>query len=81
MSGDLIASFTKRRLGRRPSESVRFLDEIPEALIPTLLLMGFLDLSVLQALIVVIAFVQIDRLLTPFAVRLRRMVRGIRGSR
>jgi CDP-diglyceride synthetase len=81
MSGDLLASFGKRRLGRRPSEPVRLLDEIPEALIPTLLLMGYFDLSALQVVIVVFAFALIDLLLTPFAARLRRMVRGTRGWR
>jgi CDP-2,3-bis-(O-geranylgeranyl)-sn-glycerol synthase len=81
MSGDLIASFIKRRLGRQPSESVLLLDQIPEALIPTLVLMPFLDLSASRVAIVVIAFTLIDLLLTPFAARLRRIINGIRGWR
>ncbi|NCC26968.1 MAG: CDP-archaeol synthase [Gammaproteobacteria bacterium] len=81
MSGDLLASFIKRRLGRQPSEPVRLLDEIPEALIPAILLMGVFALSALQVVIVVIAFALIDLFLTPFAARLRRMVGGPRGWR
>jgi CDP-2,3-bis-(O-geranylgeranyl)-sn-glycerol synthase len=81
MSGDLLASFIKRRLGLQPSESVLVLDEIPEALIPAILLMGSFELSALQVVIVVIAFALIDLLLTPFAARLRRIINGIRGWR
>lgn len=81
MSGDLLASFVKRRLGRRPSDSVLFLDEIPEALIPALLLMTSLNLSVSGVVIVVIAFALIDLLLTPVAARLRRMLKRIHGWR
>nr|WP_093188158.1 CDP-archaeol synthase [Thiocapsa sp. KS1] len=73
MSGDLFASFIKRRLGRRPSESVLFLDQIPEALIPSLALQGALGLSALQIAIVSIGFTLIDLLLTPVAARLRGM--------
>ncbi|WP_296805493.1 CDP-archaeol synthase [Thiocapsa sp.] len=79
MSGDLLASFIKRRLGREPSESVLLLDQIPEALIPTIILMPVLDLSASRVAIVVIAFTLIDLALTPFAVRLRRMLKRIRG--
>lgn len=79
MSGDLLASFIKRRLGRQPSEPALFLDEIPEALIPAILLMTALDLSASGVVIVVIAFALIDLLLTPFSARLRRMIKSIRG--
>lgn len=79
MSGDLLASFVKRRLGRRPSESVLFLDEIPEALIPALLLMTPLNVSATGVVIVVIAFAFIDLLLTPVAARLRRMLKRTHG--
>ncbi|RKT44785.1 CDP-archaeol synthase [Thiocapsa rosea] len=81
MSGDLLASFLKRRLGRRPSESVLFLDEIPEALIPALLLMTPLNVSATGVVIVVIAFAFIDLLLTPVAARLRRMLKRTHGWR
>ncbi|MFB1488873.1 MULTISPECIES: CDP-archaeol synthase [unclassified Thiocapsa] len=72
MSGDLLASFIKRRLGRRPSESILLLDQIPEALIPAIMLMPVLDLSASRVAIVVIGFTLIDLLLTPVAARLRR---------
>lgn len=84
MSGDLFASFIKRRLGRRPTESVLFLDQIPEALIPSLALQGALGLSALQIVIVTIGFTLIDLLLTPVAARLfgllgRSLARSKRG--
>jgi CDP-2,3-bis-(O-geranylgeranyl)-sn-glycerol synthase len=71
MLGDVIASFIKRRMGRRPSEPVFLLDQIPEALIPVLALQGVLGLSLVQVAIVVIAFTLIDFALTPLARRLR----------
>lgn len=81
MTGDLLASFIKRRSGRQPSESVLFLDEIPESLIPAILLMTALDLSPSRVAMVVIAFTLIDLLLTPLAGRLRRMIKRVRGSK
>ncbi|UHD14801.1 CDP-archaeol synthase [Thiocapsa bogorovii] len=81
MTGDLLASFLKRRQGRQPSESVLLLDQIPEALIPTIMLMAVLDLSASRVAFVVIAFTLIDLLLTPFAARLRRLIKRLRGSR
>ena len=78
MSGDLLASFIKRRLGRQPSEPVLFLDELPEALIPAVLLMAALDLSAAGVVIVVIAFALTDLLLTPVAGRLRRTIKRLR---
>ncbi len=74
MSGDLFASFIKRRLGRRPTESVLLLDQIPEALIPSLALQGALGLSALQIAIVSIGFTLIDLLLTPVAAQLRGLL-------
>jgi CDP-diglyceride synthetase len=74
MLGDLFSSFIKRRLGRRPSESVLLLDQIPEALTPTLALQGALSLSAVQVAIVTVGFMLIDLLLTPIAARLRGIV-------
>lgn len=71
MVGDILASFIKRRLGRPPSDSVLFLDQIPEALIPALIVHGAMGLSLLQVVLVVIAFTLIDLALTPAAKRLR----------
>jgi CDP-diglyceride synthetase len=77
MLGDLIASFIKRRMGRRPSEPVFLLDQIPEALIPVLALQGVLGLSLVQVAIVVIAFTLVHIALTPVARRLRSVARRI----
>jgi CDP-diglyceride synthetase len=71
MLGDLIASFIKRRMGRRPSEPVFLLDQIPEALIPVLALQGAMHLSLAQVATVVIAFTLVHVALTPVARRLR----------
>jgi CDP-2,3-bis-(O-geranylgeranyl)-sn-glycerol synthase len=77
MLGDVIASFIKRRMGRRPSEPVFLLDQIPEALIPVLALQGVLGLSLVQGAIVVIAFTLVHIALTPVARRLRSVARRI----
>lgn len=45
LAGDLLASFTKRRLGVPSSGRAFFLDQVPEALLPLLVLRATLDLS------------------------------------
>lgn len=40
MLGDLVSSFTKRRLGRPPSSQAPGLDQIPESLVPLLTVHG-----------------------------------------
>lgn len=72
MAGDLASSFLKRRLGRLPSQPVWLLDQLPEALVPVLLLIPVLGLSALQAAVTVIAFALIDLVLTPVLHWLRR---------
>jgi CDP-diglyceride synthetase len=44
MAGDALASFTKRRLGTPPSGRATGLDQIPEALLPLLLVREALGL-------------------------------------
>lgn len=56
MLGDALASFTKRRLGTPPSGRATGLDQIPEALLPLLLLQAALDLGLLQIAAVTLAF-------------------------
>jgi CDP-2,3-bis-(O-geranylgeranyl)-sn-glycerol synthase len=46
MAGDLLSSFAKRRLGRPPSSQLLGLDQIPESLLPALLLKPLLGLSI-----------------------------------
>jgi CDP-2,3-bis-(O-geranylgeranyl)-sn-glycerol synthase len=73
MLGDIIASFFKRRLGRPSGDSFFLLDQVPETLIPVLLVQGVLDLSLIQGAVIVIGFTLIDLGLTPLGARLRRI--------
>jgi CDP-2,3-bis-(O-geranylgeranyl)-sn-glycerol synthase len=74
MFGDLVASFIKRRLGLRSGESAPVLDQLPESLIPVLLLMGPLGLGWADAGVLVLSFAALDLILTPLA-------RGVLGRR
>jgi len=56
MAGDALSSFIKRRLGIASSGRATGLDQIPEALLPLLLVAGMLDLSWLQIVAVVAIF-------------------------
>ena len=56
MLGDALASFTKRRLGTPPSGRATGLDQIPEALLPLLLLQATLDLGLQQIAAVTLTF-------------------------
>jgi CDP-2,3-bis-(O-geranylgeranyl)-sn-glycerol synthase len=80
MLGDCLASLIKRRLGRAPSEDSPLLDQIPEALIPLLLLKDPIGLSLLQIAAVLIAFTLVNLALTPVAGRLRRVLHGRRSG-
>ena len=61
MAGDALSSFVKRRLGIPPSGRATGLDQIPEALLPLLVVRSALDLSLAQILGVVIAFFALER--------------------
>ena len=56
MAGDLISSFIKRRLDRRPSSQAIGLDQIPEALLPLLACGAPLGLGLIDIVAVVAAF-------------------------
>lgn len=56
MAGDLLSSFTKRRLDYKPSSRATGLDQIPESLIPTLLCVPDLALRATDVAAVVVAF-------------------------
>jgi len=45
LAGDLLSSFIKRRLGQTSGKSYVLLDQLPEALLPMLLLRGALGLE------------------------------------
>lgn len=56
MMGDIAASFLKRRLGLAPHARAFGLDQIPEALLPLVILRRSLGLSGLETALLVMAF-------------------------
>jgi CDP-diglyceride synthetase len=56
MAGDLMSSFAKRRLGLEPSSRATGLDQIPEALLPSLLASIILPLTASDIAAIVIIF-------------------------
>jgi len=58
--GDLGTSFVKRRMRLPPSSRVTGLDQLPEALLPTLCLAGSFDIGPWEAALVAAAFVLAD---------------------
>ena len=56
MLGDSLSSFVKRRARLNPGDSVPWLDQIPEALLPVLLVRASLELDWFQVVVVVIGF-------------------------
>jgi hypothetical protein len=73
MAGDLMSSFTKRRLRLKPSSMAPGLDQVPEVLLPLLAVAGRLGLNSVDIAIGVAAFwigeIVISRIL--FALRVR----------
>ncbi|MNL55955.1 hypothetical protein D3C87_1794080 [compost metagenome] len=73
MLGDLISSFIKRRLGLKPHAQAFGLDQIPEALLPLLVLQGALELSAIDITVIVGVFtageVMLSRLLFRLGIR------------
>ena len=53
MTGDLLSSFTKRRLALKPSSRATGLDQIPESLVPALMCWHELSLTVADVVAVV----------------------------
>ncbi|WP_211862027.1 CDP-archaeol synthase [Neoroseomonas soli] len=64
MAGDLFSSFVKRRLGLAPHAEAPGIDQVPEALLPMLLLRSALGLSVPDILVVLVAFTILDLVLS-----------------
>ena len=60
LGGDLMSSFVKRRLGLRPHAQAFGLDQIPEALLPLLLLRTRFGLSAADIAATVAAFVILE---------------------
>jgi len=56
MSGDLISSFVKRRMGLAPSDRATGLDQIPESVLPLLACTMFLPLAPLDVIAIALIF-------------------------
>ncbi len=62
MLGDALSSAIKRRLEYPPGTDILLLDQLPEALVPLIVLSGPLGLEVAQIAIVAAVFVLLDAL-------------------
>lgn len=74
MAGDMLASFTKRRMGLRSSDMAPGLDQIPESLIPLLVIKQAAGLDAATILILVLAFIFFELALSRigYAIKLRK---------
>ena len=70
MTGDLLASFLKRRLGHAESSRTRSIDVIPEALLPTWTLRTQLGLGWIDVACAVGLFFLLEMLLSPILYRM-----------
>lgn len=70
LAGDLMSSFTKRRLGLPVHARALGLDQIPEALLPTMLLRTTVGLSAADVAVTVTAFVILELVLSRLLFRL-----------
>lgn len=70
MFGDLLSSFLKRRLGLRTHSQAFGLDQIPESLLPLLVLRQQLDLGYGDIAIIVVAFIVLELVLSRLLFRL-----------
>ncbi len=70
MSGDLLASFIKRRMACAESSRFRGLDTVPESLLPILLLKESLALNLIDIILIVVVFFLIEELISPVLYRL-----------
>ena len=70
MLGDLISSFSKRRLGLPASAMALGLDQIPESLLPLIALWPILALSLADAVVILAAFFAGELLLSRLLYRL-----------
>jgi CDP-diglyceride synthetase len=64
MAGDLLASFSKRRLGYPPSSQAVGIDQIPESLVPLLVIAPSFQLQPWSIFMIVLAFVVVVPLLS-----------------
>lgn len=71
MLGDLASSFVKRRLAIESSGFAPGLDQVPESLLPSLLVMPLTGLGAVDVLVLVAAFFVLELLLSQVLYRLR----------
>ncbi|MEN9314334.1 MAG: hypothetical protein RIS35_727, partial [Pseudomonadota bacterium] len=78
MAGDLSSSFLKRRLGLRSGADAPGLDQLPESVLPLLVLRSPLALGAAEMLVATLAFFVLDLVGTRLAagLRARRQPRG-----
>jgi hypothetical protein len=69
IGADLLASFTKRRLGYAPSSRARLLDVFPEALLPVLVFKSALGLNMGDSVITVLLFFVFEASISPLLYR------------
>lgn len=58
--GDLVSSFLKRRMAMAPSSMAPLLDQIPESLFPSYMMMGAFNLDISSVILLVLIFVIIE---------------------
>ena len=68
--GDLFSSFIKRRLGLAPSSMAPLIDQVPESLLPALMLKDSFGLDTKAIMILVSAFIVADLILSKVLYRL-----------
>ncbi len=74
MLGDLFASFVKRRLHIQPSGQALLLDQVPETLLPLLLVADRFGLLIADIILLVVAFIALELVLSRilFKLKIRR---------
>ena len=60
MLGDLLSSFSKRRLQMQSSSKAPFIDQVPESLLPALVFKSALALSWMDILLLTVAFTALE---------------------
>ena len=73
--GDLVSSFIKRRLAMKSGQMALFLDQVPEALLPAIILMDAFALNLNGVIILVLCFIVAELLLS-----LLFFIMGVRKS-
>lgn len=70
MTGDVFSSFIKRRLHMKPSSMAPFLDQIPESLLPALVMREQFGLDAVSVMILVSSFIVLELILSQILYRM-----------